>query len=741
MTEEWIAHSAGVTGKPQSMHEHLMEVRNRAQARCPAFLQTDVRLASIFHDFGKYSELFRLRLKGQESGLDHWCSGAHLLLKHDLSDLAAAAVHAHHVGLGAWARVSALKCALASVEGRKPTLQTQPDMDNAYRALIADGFKVDERGRKLKPTIASMLDTRMVLSALVDGDYADTARHMRGEHRPGAPSFDSDRALVTLDQYVASLGVDASDEVREVRATLRMAAQDAASNGPGLFTLEAPTGSGKTLAMLEFALRQMAAPGSQLRRLIVVLPFLSILDQTVREYQRALGEQKTAILEHHSLAEWRRPLRRDEDENGVGAEEARRRAAEAFSEDWEPPVIITTTVQFFESLFSAHPGTCRKLCSIANSVVLVDEVQTLPRPLLLATVRALSRLAHPDYGCTVILSTATQPLLSHFEETVSQEIENAGWKPISIVSRSDGLYEKTRRYEIDWSRCSEPVSWESIADELAPLSRALCIVNTRKDASRLTELVLKRSPNSPVLHLSTNMCAAHRRTVIGSPAVVNLDHPCILISTQCVEAGVDLDFPVVYRALAPLDAVAQAAGRCNRAGSGTGEVRVFLPEEAVYPGKLYQQGAEQTGSLLRQGGHLDPQDPALFDRYFELLYGLETLPGTTAKLEQAIRELDFPTVARIYQLIDHRDVVHVLVPYGDAPEVPGHVSGAFFRAAQPYVVDANRQDAAKSLWLGTPILGTDDWYALVMPGDCVPEEDRPYSLTFGLRLEMELPVI
>lgn len=731
------AHSEGALGESQSMLDHVTNVTygspqtTGAASRVPDFLRQDAIYAGLFHDFGKYSELFRRRLKGEVSGLDHWCPGAHFLLKHDLSDLAAIAVHAHHVGLGAWARVSTLRDALTSIEGRTPTI-TPDQLADALGAFVADGFSLDglQRGRKLCPTVASMLDARMVLSALVDADYADTAHHMRGETRPLSPVLDVGRALELLESYVATCGRDASSEVKEVRDKLRRAAIDAANQPRGLFTLEAPTGSGKTLAMLEFALRHMHHH-PKLGRIIVALPFLSITDQTVSEYRKALGDQAKGarLLEHTSLADWRRTARDD----GNAAGDNSRRAEEAFSEDWLPPIVVTTTVQLFESLFSNHPGTCRKLCSIANSVILVDEVQTLPRPLLSATARALSRLAHPDYGCSVVLSTATQPLLSTFEDAVEKEKENVGWKPVSIISRKAGLYEQTRRYEIDWSKCDAAQPWDSLAEEIATQKRALCIVNTRKHARLLTELVLQQRDNEQVRHLSTNMCAAHRRQVLALDMITDRDEPCILISTQCVEAGVDLDFPVVYRALAPLDAIAQAAGRCNRAGAGSGKVYVFKPEEEVYPGKLYEQGAQTTDSLRKQVLHLDPQDPIVFDTYFNLLYTGENIPGSTKELEKAIEERDFPEVARIYRLIEHKDVVHVLVPYRGAPDVPERLTSRFFREAQPFVVDANRKDAAASLWIGNPLTGTEDWYAL--------SDTRAYDEMFGLRLDKELPIV
>ncbi len=694
IVSEFYAHSAGYSGREQPQQEHLSEVEARAIRRCPVFLLNDVRLAALFHDFGKYSILFKRRLEGLESGLDHWSPGAHLLLQNGLSELAGIGVHAHHVGLGAWSQVSTLRENLVSLENRTLTLADRDGLNGALQAMLNDGFTPQDyaKGRKLKRTVGSMLDARMVLSSLVDADYADTARHLRGEERPIAPTLDAELALAALQLHVASLGqkAGASEDVLKVRRDLWDAAIKAAESQPGLYELEAPTGSGKTLAMLGFALRHIISHKPLgLRRIVVALPFLSILDQTVRSYREALGEHAVGLLEHHSLAEWRKLGEED-------GESDERRTAEALSQDWEAPIIITTTVQLLESLFTDHPATSRKLCALSKAVILLDEAQSIPSRLITPTLRAISRLCHPDYGSTVVVATATQPLFSRFAKEIEQEKDNIGWCPIPMAQRTLRLYARTRRYDIDWSRCQSPVAWETIADELAGEDRALCIVNTRKDARHLTELVLDRSPNARVIHLSTNMCATHRRTTLDRKALKNRTNPSLLISTQCVEAGVDLDFPVVYRALAPLDSVAQAAGRCNRGGTGKGTVCVFLPEDARYPGDRYEQGARQTLSLLTERENLDPQDPEVFDLYFQRFYDLSAHPGTSRAMEQAIKGADFPEVARLYHLIDHRNLLHIIVPYTGVPAIPHRLTGAFFRMVQPFVVEANRKDAALS---------------------------------------------
>ncbi len=732
----YYAHSEGYRGKRQLQKEHLGNVERHAVQRCPSFLSDDVRLAALFHDFGKYSRAFEDRLKGLRSGLDHWSPGAYILLNRGLSDLAGIAVHGHHVGLGAWAQVEYLRKNLKSLENAALTLGNRHELNQALQAMLDDGFAPQNyrNGRSLQTTVGSMLNARMVLSALVDADYTDTARHMRGEERLTPIELDCAAAFESLQQRVSSLAekVEASLEVVRVRQNLWDAAMQAAEAKPGLFELEAPTGSGKTLAMLGFALRHMLSNrDAGLRRIIVALPFLSILDQTVMEYRKALGEQAVGLFEHHSLAEWRKPVREEDGES------EQRKVAEAVSQNWDAPIIITTTVQLFESLFTDHPSKTRKLCALSNAVILLDEAQSIPGKLITPTLKAISRLCHPDYGSSVVVATATQPLFTRFAREVKQDKDNAGWCPRPLAARELNLYEQTRRYEMDWSRCLSRVSWESIADELAAEQRALCIVNTRKDARRLTELVVKRlraKTNHPrVVHLSTNLCAAHRREVLELKAIRKRGEPCILISTQCVEAGVDLDFPILYRALAPLDSIAQAAGRCNRGGTGLGHVRVFLPEEAVYPGKQYESGAQQTLSLLRERGNLDPQDPSVFDVYFNRFYDLSSFPGTSKRMEDAIKVADFPEVARLYRLIEHRNMLHVIVPYSGVPPIPERLNANFFREVQPFVVEANRKELEESAWIDSPLAGTDDWYVL--------SDKTAYDLLYGLRLDQEIPIV
>ena len=718
----WYAHSAK-DGKPwQTIRCHTQAVSEGARDRAPLFLKDDAYLAGLFHDLGKYSPLFKKRLEGEASGLDHWTPGAYALLRTRFSTYGGIAVHAHHVGLGPFRRVGSLGDEYRSLEGRTLTLE-EGEVKGAVQALQTDGFtfaKAQGPGA-FSPRVASMLDVRFVLSCLVDADHSDTAAHFKGVHRPEGRKLDVPKALASLEEAIErKSNGEMAPEVRALRADLRAAARQAADAERGLFALEAPTGAGKTLAMLEFALRHMARHSGEggLRRIVVVLPFLSVLDQTVKEIKAALGVGNEDVFQHHSLAPWR-------DADGKTGARGRELA-----EDWDAPIVVTTSVQFLQTLFADKTVPLRKLHALSRSVILLDEIQTVPRPLALATMRALARLAAPEYGCSVVLSTATQPgWEAHAHRLDAQE---SPYRPTAMAPRSLGLFGRIERYRVDWSRVERPMGWDEVARELVEARRVLAIVNRKDHARLLTEAVERAGWRGPLLHMSTNLCPAHRERVLADPSIHAGD--CVFVATQCVEAGVDLDFPVVYRAVAPLEAIVQAAGRCNRHGNGAGEVRVFKPEDERYPGPAYEAATRETLKALEiADGKLDLQDPAVFDLYYPRIDSLSNDPLTTAKLERAIEEGDFPEVARIYRLIEERDVVHVLVPYPGAPEVPPALTADWFRKAMRYSVSAFRKPVMEATF-AQPISEDGRWWRVTDEIGYDPER-------LGLRLDAELPIL
>ena len=501
----------------------------------------------------------------------------------------------------------------------------------------------------------------------------------------------------------------------------------------------------------------------EIRRVIMVVPFLSIIEQTTNVYRRLLeplfGPQY--VLEHHSLADVRsrgEDLTRDCDN-----EEEARRTARLLTENWDAPLILTTSVQFFESLFANRPAKCRKLHRLANSIILFDEVQTLPPRIAVPSLAALSRLAE-RYGCTVVFSTATQPAFDHLHNKVKL-FAGMGWKPQTIMEEPQRIFNQARRVRIDW-QIKESRSWESVADELSldENSRSLCIVNLKRHAKQLVNRLRDRLGESGLFHLSTNMCPAHRQKVLTEVreqlTSVGLP-PCRLISTQCIEAGVDLDFPVAWRAFGPLDAIAQAAGRCNREGklNGQGRMVVFLPEkessrEYLYPPGGYKEATETTNTLFklkeneaRENGiplenAFDIYDPELFNLYYRLLYDLTGATNLHQDLDDAIQRRSFVDVAQHYQVIPQKSI-NVFVPFMDilAPDSDEitlfdslnerltretRLTRAWIQDAKPLTVSIYRPRKDDGVWqyLEPAPLGrgekADDWFIYTNPKDYNP---------------------
>jgi CRISPR-associated endonuclease/helicase Cas3 len=706
----YYAHSARTPDQWEPLRDHLCDVAKQAAAFASRFgAAEEARLAGLLHDLGKYSEKFTRRLQGQESGLDHWSAGARAALEHGRQNAVAAAlaIQGHHIGLQSQSSLKDLGNFSHFAAHHPLCLQvTETDIPLLLGRLAEDDLALPSPGRSVfdpaHPRAASMLDVRMLFSALVDADFLETEAHFQRDsngrkvYRPSGPELRPAEALVALDEELARLAAEnrAAANVAILRADLLQACRDAGALPPGPFTLSAPTGAGKTMAMLAFALHHAIANG--LSRIVVAVPFLSIIEQTVKTYRNLFAPRfgDHYVLEHHSLA----GTRGAEGDSPSDAD----RMARQLTENWDAPLVVTTSVQLLESLFANRPSACRKLHRLVNSVILLDEVQTLPPRLAVPTLATLSHLA-ARYGSSVVFATATQPAFGHLNERI-KPLAATGWIPQEIVPSSLNLFERARRTRILWE-VEVPRSWESIADELAGSGTALCIVNLKRHACRLASLLLERGILG-LFHLSTNLCPAHREEIL-SKVLQRLDDklPCLLISTQCVEAGVDVDFPLVLRAFGPLDAIAQAAGRCNRNGllPDHGIVRVFLPEDEQYPPGGYQQAADVTRMLLKECGPqgMDLQSPDLFDRYYRTLYDLTGISvgdqGKAKELLNSIGRWGFPETAELYRLID-QDAVNVLVPYAAdafselAAELKqaGKLTTAWVRRARPHTVNLYR---------------------------------------------------
>jgi CRISPR-associated endonuclease/helicase Cas3 len=700
----------------ENLEAHLKRVAEFAQARAAVFDWGAVAYAmGALHDVGKASDDFTKYLvrsfSGEKcKGPDHSTAGAVIALQRygdGLGKLMAFGVAGHHAGLANGARsgggASSLKDRL---DNAKP-FKLPADCDLAAASVEAKA-----------PTeaFAASFLIRMLFSCLVDADRLATEAfeaERKGETVErgwtGELTTLRDRLNAHLDS-LRSKGEAVDDIRRDILATVRAGA----ALDPGLFTLTVPTGGGKTLSSLAFALDHAMRHG--MRRVIYVIPFTSVVEQTADVFRAALKDDD-AVLEHHSAFDVETFFkdRNGHDDEGAKGEIKLRQAAE----NWDRPVIVTTAVQFFESLFSHRPSACRKLHAVAGSVVVLDEAQTLPLHVLRPCLAAIQELAR-SYHTSLVLCTATQPAV-HKENGFKDGLQGA--RP--LVPNVSELFEKLHRVTV--TRLPEPLADEDLADRLAAEPQVLCIVNNRRHARDLLSLLSERRPaDEKIFHLSTCMCAAHRRAELATIKQRLKDKlPTRVVATSLVEAGVDFSFPVVYRAQAGLESVAQAAGRCNRNGElapdKKGQVFVFdpAPEDNHKPPRELKQFAEIGKAVL--AAHLDPLSPDALKAYFKRLYlarthdeldglkigeGNNAIKGVLTALENEqgndddgySHDYPFADIGKAFRLIDS-PMVPVIVPYqsADDPErlqavlgafsnAPAEKIGGFARRLQPFVV-------------------------------------------------------
>jgi CRISPR-associated endonuclease/helicase Cas3 len=608
----------------------------------------------LVHDVGKASCAWQAGLAAAEEaggrvGTDHKLAGTWLASQ--ATGVFAAAVNGHHGGLPA---VATLKNELSGAGG-----DTRAGWEEAIErvAALLPGIRPDtpparpgwlDRARSGDPLVTDLL-MRMIFSALVDADFLDTEAHFRGPVHPAPPMaaadlaarFEEGRAMMLAHQRPSP-----ADTWREEVYSRAVAA----SAGPGgMYRLPAPTGSGKTMAAGGFALHHARAHG--LRRVVVAVPFISITEQNAQVYRRLLDRRGTdpVVLEHHSGA--------DLDGSGRPGAWWRRLAAE----NWDAPFVVTTTVQLFQSLFDHRPAAMRKLHRLARSVIVLDEVQALPDRLLLPILSVL-RLLTECFGTTVLLASATQPAywkLAPFR----------GLPVTDVIADPKPLYARFRRVRYEWQLAPKPTLGH-IARQAVREPRVLVVVNTTKDSASLHRQLegLRDGSLGPCLHLSTRMAAQHRRDVLGQVRDrLDSGEPVAVVSTQLIEAGVDVDFPVVFRAWAPADSLQQAAGRANRSARlAEGRVVIFDAEDGGHPAdSAYRAALAATGTWF--GPDLaDPDDLEALEKYYPERFTRQNLEaaGAGARIQQLRAHLDFPAVASAFQMIEEY-TVPVAVEYGD----------------------------------------------------------------------------
>jgi CRISPR-associated endonuclease/helicase Cas3 len=649
-----LAHR-GAAGEPHhDLGDHLRAVAALARRHRASLPDADLAaIAGLWHDLGKYRDGFQryIRLVGNEGGeqahiegklprgsdKSHSAAGALWALQHLSQTLGAQGVviarvlqyliAGHHAGLDNWD--DGLKPRLASADAQREfsdAMAGQPPQDLLTPAVdLPPLARLPIQAREPIPGRFALW-VRMLFSALVDADFLDTEAFMdptATQRRTGTgvtpaellACFDAHMARKA--EAVAAAGLTDSPVNRQ-RAAVLQACRDKARGGPGTYTLTVPTGGGKTLAGLAFALTHAVAHSK--RRVVMAIPYTSIIEQTAEVYREvfaSLGED--IVLEHHSNAE-----------SSESAETARSRLA---SENWDAPVVVTTNVQLFESLFARKTSRCRKLHNLCNSVLVIDEAQLLPVEFLQPVVDVL-RLLVQDHGVTVLLCTATQPTLTEQRRFGGQGLRGYALGEVTaVIDDEASLYRALQRVQVKVpSDLKTPQSWADTAAQVAQHEAVLAIVGRRADAKTLYDELRREAGPEGLWHLSALMCPQHRSEVIADIKAALQQRrealargetatPVRVVSTQLVEAGVDLDFPVVYRALAGLDSIAQAAGRCNREGRlERGDVHVFVPPKAPPPGLLRQ--AAQACTAVWDGLTLDDDPLALerIGRYFGRLY-------------------------------------------------------------------------------------------------------------------------
>ena len=625
-TYAYLAHLTE-DGRTQTILEHLKGTASLCSAFAAAFdAEAQGQLAGMAHDIGKYSAAFQRRLHGGPK-VDHASAGAFECLK--AQQLAAAfAISGHHGGLpdgggrgdaaGAgtfWGRIN------RASQGRLEDYhawQSEFSLPHANTPAFA--------GTRLE----GMFFTRMLFSCLVDADYTDTGAFMDNSPYLPASSSSMEELWRRLETYVSGWFPPKGALNMQRCAILEQCMSAGAQYGPGLFTLTVPTGGGKTVASLSFALAQ--AKARRMKRIVYVIPYTSIIEQTAQIFREILGDEN--VLEFHSGVQF------DQQEDDASSPETAPLTRSV--ETWDVPVIVTTAVQFFESLYACQPSKCRKLHNLAQSVLIFDEAQMLPLPYLRPCVWAIAQLVR-HYGASAVLCTATQPALDPIFQEFAPEI------PIrEICPMAEAHWESFRRVSFQQAGT---LSWMDLAARLQQQEQVLCVVNTRRAARE----VFHQLSGPGNFHLSTLMYPAHRKRILDEIRRRLRDGlPCRVVSTSLIEAGVDVDFPAVYRELSGLDSILQAAGRCNREGKRPPEdsiVTIFQGEDP--PPRLFETSIG-AGKIVLDHCQ-DVSSRAAIHTYFSTLLDLKGAEAQDAHHILPLMESEFfpfRTVAERFHLIE-----------------------------------------------------------------------------------------
>ena len=689
MNRIYYAHSGNKADKSdwQRLSDHLKKVGCIAAENARYF---DAAIlaenAGLLHDLGKYTEKFQKRLEGGKR-VDHATAGAKAAIQKwgRFGRLLAYIIAGHHVGLANGIDIGVNR---STLEDRVKKIIPELDYIWEEEVELPDelSFPSIKSAENFEGFQFAFL-TRMLFSCLVDADFLDTEKfylELEGKKQKRGNHLPLNKLQQVLNNHLENLRKKAvnssSGTVNDLRQEVLEYSKKQALLSPGLFSLTVPTGGGKTLTSMAFALDHAIV--NQLRRVIYVIPFTSIIEQNAKVFRdvfKELGED--IVLEHHSAFD---------DAKFDGKEETKDKLR-LVMENWDTPVVVTTAVQFFESLFSDRTSKCRKLHNITGSVIILDEAQMLPLKLLRPTMAAIDELSR-NYKCTVVLCTATQPALK------DPDFHNGFQNVREIAPDPEKLYTRLERVTVQHIGVQTD---EQLAERIQNNKQILVIVNNRRHAHALFELI---DDGAGHYHLTTLMCAAHRRKVLVEiRKQLKVGKPCKVISTSLIEAGVDVDFPMVMRAETGLDSVAQAAGRCNREGlklKEESDVLIFTSPEWKAPPELDQYAASMRHVMRNhEGGLLTPE---AIKAYFEDVYWRKGNKLDAKKLLKIHRDhyakltFSFQTIASEYRIIESH--MHpIIIVYDDEAECLikklryAEFVGSIARKLQPYLVQVPEQ--------------------------------------------------
>ena len=642
---KYYAHSSENPEKSwQTLTDHLGKTAKIAGEYASKFNAEEFGyICGMLHDLGKYSQKFQQKLEGAILRVDHSTAGAQEavnLYGQKFGKLLAYCIAGHHSGLPNHGTA-------ASTEGTLYARLNKGIEDySAYKneldltSNILTGLPVKPIDEYQGFTLSFFI--RMIYSCLVDSDFIDTESYMSDTLKPRGNNATILKLNSTFNKFITNLGSDTT-KINIKRKDILEQCLSKANNDTGLYTLTVPTGGGKTYSSLAFALNH--AKLHNLERIIYVIPYTSIIEQNAKVFKDVLGEN--SVLEHHSNYQF--------DNNDFEDVQAVNEKLKLASENWDIPIVVTTNVQFFESLFSNRSSKSRKIHNMAKSVIIFDEAQMLPIEYLKPSLLAVSELVK-NYGSTAVLCTATQPSIN--------ELLPPSVKPIEIMDNPRQLYDDFKKVKVEKKGEMDD---DTLANELNELEQVLCIVSTRKHAK---EIFSRLKDN--VFHLSTLMCPVHRQeTLIEIRKRLEDKQPCKVVSTQLIEAGVDVDFPVVYRSIAGIDSVVQSAGRCNREGRlPSGNVFVFKPVSEYAKAKGYLERTAKVADMVFRK-YDDPISLDAIDYYFKMLYDIEGEQALDKKgiidcFEERYKQLefDFQTAAEKYKLIES-NTYSIVLPYNE----------------------------------------------------------------------------